>query len=263
MDKCVKVGLIGFGNMAQAMAKGWIASGHLQPNELGASAARWDSLVAKTEALGIEAFPSNRALAEAADVVVLAVKPYLVESVLAEIGDALVGKILISVAVNVHYDAMKAMVPEGVKHLSILPNTPVAVNQGILVCEDRSALTPHDWQVVTQLLSPLGRVIRVATDKMGAAGIVAGCGPAFAALFIEALADAAVKHGVARAQAYELVSQMMVGTGALQLASGAHPGAMKDAVCSPGGTTIVGVTTLEKTGFRAALIEAVDAIVNK
>ena len=90
-----------------------------------------------------------------------------------------------------------------------------------------------------------------------------GCGPAFVAMFIEALGDAAVKHGVARADAYRMASQMIVGTGKLQLASGQHPGAMKDAVCSPGGTTIAGVAELERKGFRGAVIDAIDAIQNK
>ena len=95
---------------------------------------------------------------------------------------------------------------------------------------------------------------------MDAGSAVAGCGPAFVDLFIEALADGAVKHGLPRAAAYRLASQMLAGTGKLQLETGAHPGAMKDAVCSPGGTTIVGVSVLEEMGFRAAVIDAIDAI---
>ena len=95
------------------------------------------------------------------------------------------------------------------------------------------------------------------------AGVISGCGPAFTALFIEALGDAAVKWGLPRATAYELTSQMILGTGALQLATGAHPGVMKDAVCSPGGTTIQGVSALERKGFRRAAIAAVDAVMKK
>ena len=91
---------------------------------------------------------------------------------------------------------------------------------------------------------------------------MAGCRPAFTALYVEALADAAVKHGMQRPTAYRLASQMIVGTGKLQLATGKHPGELKDAVCSPGGTTIKGVTQLEKSGFRGAVIDAIDAIEN-
>ena len=97
----------------------------------------------------------------------------------------------------------------------------------------------------------------------GIGGTVSGCGPAFASMFLEALGDAGVKHGLPRAAAYRLAAQMLAGTGRLQLETGEHPGAMKDAVCSPGGTTIVGVAALERGGMRAAVIDAVDAIQNK
>lgn len=103
-------------------------------------------------------------------------------------------------------------------------------------------------------------IVPVDTAQLSIAGTLAGCGPAFAAMFIEALADGAVKQGLPRALAYQLASQMVVGTGKLQLATGAHPGAMKDAVCSPGGTTIVGVAALERRGFRGAVIDAIDEI---
>ncbi len=97
-------------------------------------------------------------------------------------------------------------------------------------------------------------------DSLSVAGTVGGCSPAFIAMVIEALADAAVKHGIPRASAYEMVSQMVAGTAKLQLATGMHPGAMKDAVCSPGGTTIRGVAELEAAGMRSAFIRAIDAI---
>ena len=103
----------------------------------------------------------------------------------------------------------------------------------------------------------------VETHLLSVAGTVAGCGPAFAAMFIEALSDAGVKHGLPRALSYRLASQMLAGTAKLQLATNAHPGQMKDAVCSPGGTTIVGVAALEKNGFRHAVIDAIDAIETK
>ena len=98
---------------------------------------------------------------------------------------------------------------------------------------------------------------------MGIAGTVSGCGPAFAAMFIEALSDGAVLHGLPRELSYKLASQMIVGTGKLQLSTGRHPGAMKDGVCPPGGTTIVGVAALERHGFRGAVIEALDGIAGK
>ena len=111
-----------------------------------------------------------------------------------------------------------------------------------------------------ELFSHVGLVLTVDTPLLGLAGTICGCSPAFVAMFIEALADAALKYGIPRADAYRMVSQMIVGTGKLQLETGQHPGAMKDAVCSPGGTTIVGVGELEQRGFRGAVIAAIDAI---
>ena len=119
--------------------------------------------------------------------------------------------------------------------MSTLPNTPVSINEGIVICEARHTLTVDDQAYVEKLFGLLGLCEFVDDRTMSAAGTLAGCGPAFAAMFIEALAE-------------------------LQLATGLHPGAMKDAVCSPGGTTIIGVAALERKGFRSAVIDAIDAI---
>lgn len=112
---------------------------------------------------------------------------------------------------------------------------------------------------VLDLLGKLGLVVELESRLLFVGGTVGGCSPAFVAMGIEALADAAVKHGIPRADAYRIVSQMMLGTAKLQLETGEHPAAMKDAVCSPGGATIRGVAELEASGLRAALIRAVDA----
>ena len=100
-------------------------------------------------------------------------------------------------------------------------------------------------------------------DHIGLGSVIAGCTPAFTAMYIEALGDAACRHGLSRSDAYSIISQMLVGTGKMALASGEHPGQMKDAVCSPGGLTIVGVNALEKNGFRFAVIDSIDQIENK
>lgn len=257
------IGFIGFGNMAQAMAGGFVRSGAVQPGDIGACARDRAKLQRNTEPRGFRAFDGAAAVAGFADVVIVAVKPYQVEAVLAPVKDLLAGKIVVSVAAGVTFDDYERILAPGTRHLSTIPNTPVSVCEGIVVCERRHSLSDAEWQEVKALLSKIGLVLQMDTALLNISSAVCGCGPAFVAMFIEALGDAGVKHGIPRADAYRMASQMIVGTGKLQLATGLHPGAMKDAVCSPGGTTIVGVAELERKGFRSAVIDAVDAIQNK
>lgn len=255
----VRIGFIGFGNMASAMADGWIASGAIAGDRMCACAGRYDALVERCDRRGMRAMRTAAEVAAAADVLVVAVKPYMIEGVLGPIAGALAGKVVLSVAAGWDCAAYERVIP-GTRHLSTVPNTPVAINEGVIACEKTSTLTDDDRTLLFELLGLLGKAVEVETRLLSVAGTVGGCAPAFVAMVIEALGDAAVKHGIPRATAYEIVSQMMVGTARLQLETGQHPGAMKDAVCSPGGTTIKGVAELERCGMRSAFISAIDAI---
>ena len=255
----VRIGFIGFGNMASAMADGWIASGVIAGDRMCACAGRYDALVERCDRRGMRAMRTADEVAAAADVLVVAVKPYMIEDVLGAIAGALTGKVVLSVAAGWDCAAYERVIP-GTRHLSTVPNTPVAINEGVIACEKASTLTDDDRTLLFELLGLLGKPVEVETRLLSVAGTVGGCAPAFVAMVIEALGDAAVKHGIPRATAYEIVSQMMVGTARLQLETGQHPGAMKDAVCSPGGTTIKGVAELERCGMRSAFISAIDAI---
>lgn len=255
----VRIGFMGFGNMASAMADGWIASGAIAGDRMCACAGRYDALVERCDRRGMRAMRTAAEVAAAADVLVVAVKPYMIEDVLGAIAGALTGKVVLSVAAGWDCAAYERVIP-GTRHLSTVPNTPVAINEGVIACEKASTLTDDDRTLLFELLGLLGKPVEVETRLLSVAGTVGGCAPAFVAMVIEALGDAAVKHGIPRATAYEIVSQMMVGTARLQLETGQHPGAMKDAVCSPGGTTIKGVAELERCGMRSAFISAIDAI---
>lgn len=255
----VRIGFMGFGNMASAMADGWIASGAIAGDRMCACAGRYDALVERCDRRGMRAMRTAAEVAAAADVLVVAVKPYMIEGVLGPIAGALAGKVVLSVAAGWDCAAYERVIP-GTRHLSTVPNTPVAINEGVIACEKTSTLTDDDRALLFELLGLLGKPVEVETRLLSVAGTVGGCAPAFVAMAIEALGDAAVKHGIPRATAYEIVSQMMVGTARLQLETGQHPGAMKDAVCSPGGTTIKGVAELERCGMRSAFISAIDAI---
>ena len=259
----MKIGFIGFGNMAQALAEGFLLKQAAVPEDIYACARNWEKLEANAKKYGICPCRDAAETAERSDLVVVADKPYQVEEVLTPVKELLKDKIVVSVAAGMPFETYERFLAPGTRHISTVPNTPVSIGEGIVVCEDIHSLTDEDYRQFRELFSQVGVVVSVGTKLLGIAGTVCGCGPAFAAMFIEALADAAVLHGIPRDLAYQMASQVVAGTGKLQEASGTHPAAMKDAVCSPGGTTIVGVAALERKGFRSAVIDAVDAVEHK
>jgi len=254
------LGFIGMGNMAQALAQGFIASGALKGERVFAYAPHQEKLRANAERIGFQPVASLTELAAAADTLVMACKPYQIESVVAELGDALLGKALVSIAAGWDFARYESMLPQSTRFQFVMPNTPAMVREGVLLFEEKTSLEKAERQELMDLFSTVGVVEVVPSRLMSAAGTVTGCGPAFVDLMIEAYADAAVKYGVPRAQAYALVAQMVKGSAALALETKEQPGVLKDAVCSPGGTTIRGVCSLEEDGFRAACIHSIDAI---
>ena len=257
-----RIGFLGFGNMAQAMAQGLLRKEVLPAANIHACAKHFDKLKNTCAAYGCVAHESAAEVAAASDIVVVAVKPYLVKEVLAPIAEKLKGKIVFSVSAGMDFDTYEDIIP-GVHHWSSVPNTPVSVCEGIYICEERHNLTDDEYQLVNDVFSPTGLIVPLDHKQYSPGSTLAGCGPAFAAMFIEALADGAVKNGLQRPMAYRLASQMLVGTAKLQLESDTHPGAMKDAVCSPGGLTIKGVAALEDGGLRSAVISSIDVIEKK
>lgn len=257
-----KIGFIGMGNMAQALAKGFLKAGALDPENIFAYAPNQEKLRKNSEDIGFVACSSPKALVESCDIVFAACKPYQIESVFGEIREAVKEKPIVSVAAGWSYEKFTAFMGDEAKFQYILPNTPVAVCKGVILAERANGLAPEDRAYVLELLSNVSNVIEMDAHLIGAASSVSGCGPAFIAVVIEALADGAVKNGVPRSQAYELVSSMIMGAAALQLETGIHPGELKDGVCSPGGSTIRGVAALEDGGVRSAFIKAVDASIN-
>ena len=151
----------------------------------------------------------------------------------------------------------------GVRVLCLMPNTPVAVGAGTVIFAREHSLTPDEYAAAEAWFSCLGAVVVLDGEKMAAASAISGCGPAYLYMVIEALGDAGVKNGLPRATAYRLAASTVIGAGRMVLEERGHPGALKDAVCSPGGTTIRGVAALEEAGMRAAFIKAVDAAAGK
>lgn len=231
--KDMKLGFIGFGNMAQAIAEGLLRSKALEPEQICACAKDWDKLCAATQPRGMRPCRDAREVAEAADVVIVAVKPHLIEEVLSPVRGQLADKAVVSVAAGWPFERYEALLP-GTRHLSTMPNTPVRVCAGVFLLEEKHSLTPEEYVLVQELSAIWGWCSR-GEPPAGHCRHTERLRPAFVSMFIEALGDAGVKHGLPRAMAYRLAGQMVAGTGRMQVETGAHPGAMKDAVCSPGG----------------------------
>ena len=255
-----QLGFIGMGNMAQALAHGFIASGSIAKEHVYAYAPHQDKLKKNAEAIGFTPCASLKELANTCDTLVMACKPYQIADVIADIYDELKGKALVSIAAGWDFQTYLGKVPDKTRVQFVMPNTPAMVGEGVLLFEETNSLLPEERKEIWALFSAVGLTVELPSNLMGIGGTVTGCGPAFVDLFIEAYGDAAVKYGMKRADAYRLISQMVLGSAKLQLATGQHPGVLKDNVCSPAGTTIRGVAALEEHGLRNACIQSIDAI---
>ena len=194
------------------------------------------------------------------DWVVPAVVPAILEDVLGPVLPALRDKIVVSIVSGWDFARYEAFLAPGTHHISTIPNTPIAIGEGVLACESTHNLTEAEYAQFEETFGKIALIVPVTAAQFGPAGTLGGCTPAFTAMYLEALGDAGVKYGLSRAAAYQMAAQVLIGTGMLYLESGLHPGVLKDGVCSPGGTTIRGVAELEKRAFRGTVISAVDAI---
>lgn len=218
------------------------------------------------EAVGGEPADNLRAAREG-EYIFLGVKPQMMEGLLAQIGPVLARRkdrfVLVSMAAALSIGRLQAMAGGTYPILRIMPNTPVSVGEGMTLLCPGPGVTEEELARFLRFMEAAGRFCRLEEHLMDAGGSVAGCGPAFVDLFVEALADGGVACGLPRAKALELAAQMCLGSAKLLLESGKHPGQLKDEVCSPGGTTIQGVRALEEGGFRAAAMKAVIAAYEK
>ena len=258
-----KIGFIGLGNMGRAIASGLIKSGAVAAENIFGYAPTWEKLKAYADETGVCACRSAQEMLAQVDTVVLAVKPYVIEGVLDEVRAELGGKAVLSIILGYDYAKLSPLLPESARMQFIMPNTPAMVNAGVLLFEQKNSLEEAERQQIMAAFGALGTVAELPSHLMGPGGTISGCGPAFCAMVIEALADAGVKYGVPRATAYKLASATLAGTGRMQLETGMHPGEIKDGVCSPAGSTIRGVEALEHAGLRAAMMDAVKAAVER
>lgn len=249
----MKYGFIGTGNMGGALATA-IARGE------NAEVLLYDKDMEKAKALaakiGAKAVTFETAVQES-HFLFIGVKPYLVKEVLAQVNDALNNNrpVIVSMAAAVTVVQLSDMISLPV--IRILPNTPALVGKGLALAAKNTLVTDEMTDAFLAAMAPTGETLWMEENIFDGAGTVTSCGPAFAYMFMEALADGGVYCGVPRDKAMLCAAQMLIGAGEMLKQSGMHPGAMKDAVCSPGGSTIEGVLTLEENAFRSATTQAV------
>ena len=258
----MKIGFIGAGNMGSAILKGILKMGNLRPEEI-AITDKLPHMCAQFAAQGVHVIPGNKELVKACECVLLAIKPVYTAQVIEEVYEELAGKFVISIVAGWNYEVLEKALPETTRFVRVMPNTPLAVNEGMSLISSRCRCTDEEFTFAKSVCAAAGKIVEVEDHVFTAATSINGCGPAFVYQFIEALADGGVRYGVPRALAYELASQTLVGAAKMVMESGEHPGKLKDAVCSPGGTTIEGVYALEKGGMRAAVMDALAATIEK
>ncbi|XP_037786091.1 pyrroline-5-carboxylate reductase 3-like [Penaeus monodon] len=258
----VRIGFIGAGNMAQALAKGMVSAGLTKPQHIIASSPKTDQhLLDQMAAIGCSTTHNNAEATAHSDVVVISVKPAVVPRVLHDIKPSVTSArpLVTSVALGVTLATMEGVLPTESRVIRVMPNTPALVQLGASVFTRGTHATDADATLTHRLLSAVGECDEVPETFLDAITGLSGAGPAYMYLVVEALADGGVKMGLPRPLAQKLAAQTMMGAAKMVMATGKHPGLLKDEVCSPGGCTIQGVHALEKGGIRAAFIDAVHA----
>ncbi|MFQ5829549.1 MAG: pyrroline-5-carboxylate reductase [Candidatus Methylomirabilia bacterium] len=254
-----KVGFLGAGAMGEALIKGLLKAGVVPPESVFAADVRLDRLEQLGNLYGIHTLSDNPLLVKRVDVVILAVKPQIIHSVVSEVAPVVSQEsLVISLAAGVPTGTLRAILSEGVRLIRVMPNAPALVLVGATAIARADGLQPGDLETAKEIFEAVGKVVVLEEEQMDAVTGLSGSGPAYVAMVIEALADGGVKMGLDRLTAMTLAAQTVLGSAKLLIETGAHPGQLKDMVTSPGGTAITGVAALEEGGVRLALINAVE-----
>jgi pyrroline-5-carboxylate reductase len=257
--KTRRVGFLGAGNMSGALIKGLLHAKVLPPDRIFASDAKSERLAHLHDTHGIRTTTDNHALLKECDVVVLGVKPQVIDKVLTEVGGEFRSdQLIISVAAGVPIEALEARLPKGARVVRSMPNTPATVQAGATAIAAGAHAKEDDLRIARELFEAVGRVVILDEGLLDAVTGLSGSGPAYVMLIIEALADGGVKVGLHRDTAMLLAAQTVFGSALLLLETGEHPGRLKDMVTSPGGTAIAGLHTLESGALRKTLMDAVE-----
>ncbi|QDT55328.1 Pyrroline-5-carboxylate reductase [Caulifigura coniformis] len=256
----VRVGFIGCGRMATAIAQGLIRAGFVSESHVTGSDPSASMRDAFTNATGSPVVAENRVVVSGSDVIVLAVKPQHMASVLNEISGSVEARhLIVSVAAGVPLAMISAAFRAGTRVIRVMPNTPCLVGAGATAFARGPKATEADATLVERLFSTIGIAIEVPEPLLDAVTGLSGSGPAYVFQVIEALSDGGVRCGLPRNISTRLAAQTVLGAAKMVLDTGEHPGSLKDGVTSPGGTTIAGLHQLERGALRGTLMNAVEA----
>ena len=256
----MKIGFIGLGNMGGSLARLVAQDERFRSELLLANRSRDKAEKIAAELGGQSA--SNAEVFAQANVIFLGIKPAQFADLLADYQEILEKResiLLVSMAAGLPLKTLEKLVPSHHRWIRIMPNTPVAIGEGVISYALSQLTNQMDEDLLHELLSSAGLLVKLEEKQLDAATALAGCGPAFVYLFIEALADAGVRAGLSRNISLELANQTLLGAAKLSQISGQHPAQLKDQVCSPGGSTIAGVASLEENAFKGTVMDAVQA----
>ncbi len=255
----MKLGFIGAGNMGSAIIGGAVFSGLVKGSDIMVSDRDTEKLDALKEKYGV--IMADNSECATCDIVFLCVKPNVLADVISDIKDK-AGKetVFVSIAAGQSIEKIEnAFGNKQVKVVRVMPNTPALVGEGMSAVCKNANVSDSELEAVLDILRGFGKAEIVSESLMDTVTAVSGSSPAYVFMFIEAMADAAVRGGMTRDMAYTFAAQSVLGSAKMVLETGIHPGALKDMVCSPGGTTIDAVAVLEKEGMRNAIIKAMEA----
>ena len=260
----MKIGFIGLGNMARAIIGGIISKAGIEPKDIYGSDISTTAADEAALSFLINTGTSNSAVAREADILFLAVKPQFMDEALKTFKDDVQKDcIVVSIAPGKTLEYFEENLGRKTKVVRCMPNTPALIGEGCTGCCKNEYVTDEDMAKVMKLLKSFGRAVEVPENQMDVVVGISGSAPAYVFMFIEAMADEAVAEGMPRSKAYEFAAQAVMGSAKMLLETGKHPGALKDMVCSPGGTTIQAVKVLEEKNFRGAVMDAVEACIHK
>jgi pyrroline-5-carboxylate reductase len=264
MSSTLTVGFIGCGKMATALAQGFIRANLVAPAQLIGSDVAEESRDAFSRATGAATTSRNHEVLQAAEVVVLAVKPNQVQAVIAEIRDGITSShLILSIAAGVTLARLEEVLPEGTRVVRVIPNTPALVGASATAYAPGRAARVEDNRLVHRLFIAVGSAVELKEPLLDAVTGLSGSGPAYVFLVMEAMSDGGVAAGLPRDVATRLAAQTLFGSAQMVLETGQHPAVLRETVTSPGGTTVEGLHELEKAGVRAALISAVRSAADK